>query len=305
MTLYILGRILRGFLTVLGVVTISFFILRLNGSPAVAMIPTATAEQIAQLNKALGFTGSTGHQYLIFIKQVLQGHLGTSLTQPGVPALDVVWQRLPATLELTLISFTVGLLAGFAIAMTVQLTGNQRLRNMMIWLGVTRQAIPTFLFGVLLVLLFSVELHWLPSIGRGGWQHLVLPVLTLATFEITLYARLIDSSLLEQQDLDYVRTAYAKGQRRVAILNKHMLPNALLPLLTVAALNFGALLGGAVVVENVFDWPGVGQLLVYSVNARDYPVIQATLIVTSVAFVTINIIVDLLYAALDPRVRLR
>jgi peptide/nickel transport system permease protein len=305
MIVYLLGRLARGVLTVFGVVTIAFGILRLNGSPAVTMIPTATVEQIAQLNHSLGFDGSLPSQYWRFLVGLAHLDIGKSLQSPASSALSVVFMHLGATLELTLSAFGVGLLGGFLIALILQVTGSQRLRNAMIWIGVTRQALPTFLFGVLLVLLFSVKLGWLPSIGRGGWQHLLLPTLTLATFEVTLYMRLIDSSLSEQQELDYVRTARAKGLPGIVVLLRHMLPNALLPLLTIAGLNFGALLGGAVIVENVFNWPGIGQLLIYSVRARDYPVVQATLLVVAVAFVTVNIVVDLLYAALDPRVRLR
>jgi peptide/nickel transport system permease protein len=302
--LYLVRRLLRGVLTVLGVVTIAFGVLRLQGSPAYAMLPTGTPEDIAQLNRALGFDRSLGSQYVRFLENLVQLDLGESLQQPGTPALEVVFAHLPATLELAVSAFALGLILGLLMAILVQLTGSQRLRNGMIWLGVARQATPTFLFGVLLVILFSVELGWLPSFGRGGIEHLILPTVTLASFEVTLYMRLISSSLGEQQELDYVRTAYSKGQRRSVVILRHMLPNALLPAVTVAGLNFGALLGGAVIVENVFSWPGVGRLMIQSVGARDYPVIQATLIVVAVSFVLVNIVVDLLYAVLDPRVRL-
>src|SRR5579884_272028 len=305
MIVYLLGRLARGVLTVLGVVTIAFAILRLNGSPAVAIIPTATVSQIAALNHALGFDGSLPSQYWRYLGGLVHLDVGKSLQNPAASALSVVFGRLGATLELTLCSLGLGLGLGFLIALVLQITGSQRLRNTMIWVGVTRQAMPTFLFGVLLVLIFSVKLGWLPSIGRGGWRHLLLPTLTLASFEVTLYMRLIDAALSEQRELDYVRTARAKGLRGGTVLLRHMLPNALLPVLTIAGLNFGALLGGAVIVENVFNWPGVGQLLIQSVEMRDYPVVQATLLVVSVMFVTVNIVIDLLYAALDPRVRLR
>jgi peptide/nickel transport system permease protein len=305
MALYVGGRLLRGVFTVFGVVTIAFAILRLNGSPAYAMLPTGTPQDIASLNHALGFDGSLPYQYWNFLRGVAHFDLGDSLQQPGRPAVDVVLERLPATLELAVSAFVGGFLLGLAIAIVIQLTGSQRLRNTMIWLGTARQATPTFLFAVLLVLLFSVKLGWLPSIGRGGWKHLLLPAVSLGTFEVLLYTRLIDANLGEQRALDYVRTAYSKGQRERIVLFRHMLPNALLPVLTVAGLNFGVLLGGAVIVENVFNWPGMGQLMISSVQLRDYPVVQATLVVVSVIFVTVNILVDLLYAVLDPRVRLR
>jgi peptide/nickel transport system permease protein len=302
--LYIGRRLFRGVLTIFGVVTISFVILRLQGSPAYAMLPNGTPDDIAALDRALGFDNSLLSQYWHFLGNVLHFDLGTSLQEQGTPALDVVMSRMPATLELAVSAFLLGALLGLLLGLLVQLTRSPRLRNAMIWLGVARQASPTFLFGVILVIIFSVRLGWLPSIGRGGLSHLVLPVTTLATFEITLYMRLIASSLGEQEELDYVRTAYSKGQRRSRVIWRHMLPNALLPALTVAGLNFGALLGGAVIVENVFNWPGVGHLMVQSVALRDYPVIQATLIVVAMSFVLVNIGVDLLYAVLDPRVRL-
>jgi peptide/nickel transport system permease protein len=302
--LYLGRRLLRGVLTVFGVLTVAFIILRLNGgSPAVAMIPDANQPDIARLNKALGYDGPMQDQYVRFLAGALDGNLGTSFQQQGVPALSIVLSRLPATLELASAAFALGILLGLVIAIVVQLTGSERLRAAVIWTGVVRQAIPSFVVGVLLVLLFSVKLGWLPSIGRGGIEHLLLPAVTLGSFEVTLYMRLIGASLGEQEELDYVRTAYSKGLSRLVVVVRHMLPNALLPALTVAGLNFGAMLGGVVIVENVFAWPGIGQLMISSVNLRDYPVVQATLVVVAVSFVTVNFVVDLLYVVLDPRVR--
>ena len=305
MTLYILRRLGRGILTVWAVITVAFVILRLNGKPGTVMLPTGTIQQVAALNRALGFDGSILSQYGNFLKNlILHLSVGNSLQQVGQSALSVVLAHLPATLELAVTSFLVGVLLGFLLSVVLQVSGSQRLRNALIWLGVARQATPTFLFGVILVLIFAVKLGWLPSIGRGGIKHLVLPVITLATFEVTLYMRLLDSSMADQRQSDYVRTAHAKGQRGIIVLVRHVLPNALLPTLTVAGVNFGALLGGTVIVENVFGWPGIGQLVINSVNARDYPVVQATLVIVAILFVLVNIGVDLLYAALDPRVRL-
>jgi peptide/nickel transport system permease protein len=287
-----------------GVLTIAFVILRLNGaSPAAVMLPEGTPEDIRRLNRALGFDGPLQEQYIRFLLRAVRGDLGTSLQQQGVPALDVVLRRLPATLELATSGFVLGVVLGVAIAVVVQLTGSERLRAGVIWFGVVRQAVPTFVVGVLLVLLFSVNLGWLPSLGRGGWEHLLLPAITLGSYEVTLYMRMIGSALGEQEQLDYVRTAYSKGLNRFMVVVRHMLPNALLPALTVAGLHFGALLGGAVIVETVFAWPGIGQLMIVSVHSRDYPVVQATLLVVAVAFITINIAVDLLYTVLDPRMK--
>lgn len=304
MIAYILRRLLRGVLTIYGVLTLAFLILRLNGKPAVAMIPQASPQAINQLNGALGFNGSIASQYLRYMSKAVRGDLGDSFSQPGIPTLHIVLIHLPATLELAVSALLLGMIVGFLMAFIIQLTRSQRLRSFMIWLGVARQATPTFLFGVLLVLIFAVKLGWLPALGRTGAQSLILPTLTLGTFEITLYMRLLDSSLTAQQDADYVRTAQAKGQRRSVIIFRHMLPNALLPTLTVAGLNFGSMLGGVVIVEAVFNWPGVGQLMVQSVDQRDYPVVQTALLVIAILFILVNLAVDLLYAVLDPRVRL-
>lgn len=304
MITYVLRRLFRGVVTIIGVLTVAFVILRLNGKPAVAMIPDAGPDLIAQLNKALGFDGSPLSQYGRYMSKAFRGDFGDSFSQPGVSTLQVVLSHLGATLELAVSGLVLGLALGFGIAFLIQVTGSERLRSTMIWLGVARQATPTFLFGVLLVITFGVRLAWLPTLGRGGFDHLILPALTLGTFEITLYVRLLDSALMAQRDLDYVRTARAKGQRRSQVILRHMLPNALLPTLTVAGLNFGAMLGGVVIVEAVFAWPGVGQLMVQSVNQRDYPVVQTALLVIAILFILVNLAVDLLYAVLDPRVRL-
>ncbi|MFZ4533084.1 MAG: ABC transporter permease, partial [Alsobacter sp.] len=177
-------------------------------------------------------------------------------------------------------------------------------RRCVLWLALVRQAIPTFWFGLLLILAFSVSLRWLPSLGRGTMANLVLPALTLGTYELALYLRLLDASFREQQSHDYVRTAYAKGEKRTRVLIREILPNVLLPMVTIAGLNLGVLLGGTVVTETVFSWPGVGRLIVQAVSQRDYPVIVAGILVTSLIFVLLNLLVDLLYAVLDPRVRL-
>lgn len=305
MTRFLLARLLRATFTIFGVLTISFFVLRINGNPAALMLPqSATIEDIENLDKALGFDRPLVIQYLSFLAGALRGDLGISLRQ-GVPAMGLVLQHMPATIELALAAFAFGTGVAFLLAMLVQLTGSNRLRMSLLWLGVARQAIPTFIFAVFLILIFAVTLGWLPSMGRGGWRHLVLPTVAAATYEVTLYVRLIDSAFGEQRHQDYVRTAYAKGASHLRVVLHHMLPNALIPVVTVAALNLGVLLGGLVVIEKLFNWPGVGQLVIDAVVARDFPVVQAGLLLVSAIFVTVNFLVDLLYATLDSRVRLR
>src|SRR5262245_4234421 len=304
MTGYLLRRLLQSLLTVLGVLTAAFFLVRLSGDPTTLLLPAeATAEDIANFRTALGLDQPWLVQYAKFLASAVQGDFGISLRQ-RTAALGLVLERLPATLELALTAFILGIALAFLIGLAARLSNSARLRSAIMWIALARQAIPVFWFGVLLILLFSVTLQWLPSLGRGTPAHLVLPAFTLATYELALYLRLFHSSLGAEEKHDYVRTAYAKGQSRATIIVRHMLPNALLPLITVAGMNLGLLLGGTVVTETVFSWPGVGRLIVQSVSQRDYPVIIAGVFVVCLIFVVINLIVDLLYAWLDPRVRL-
>nr|WP_274604658.1 ABC transporter permease [Microbacterium sp. CFBP 8794] len=196
-------------------------------------------------------------------------------------------------------------MAGFALALVaavvIHLSGSRVLRAVVGWLGATRQAVPDFFFALLLVLIFSVTLGLLPSLGRTSPASLVLPVVTLATGQFVMYLRLLDAALSDQAEQDYVRTAFAIGQSRPTILFTQMLPNALPPVLGMAGLNLGGLLGGTVVVEVVFAWPGLGSLLTAAVSQRDFPIVQAGLLFVAVAFVVVNTLVDLLVARIDPR----
>ena len=304
MTAFLLRRLLQSVLTVLGVLTVTFFLVRLSGDPTTLLLPVEANEaDIASFRAAMGLDQSWPVQYLTFLANAVAGDFGISLRQ-RTSALGLVLERLPATLELALTAFVLGILLAFAIGLATRLSDSARLRSAIMWVALARQAIPVFWFGLLLILLFSVTLPWLPSLGRGTPAHLVLPAVTLATYELALYLRLLHSSLAAEERQDYVRTAYAKGQSRTRIIVRHMLPNALLPLITIAGMNLGLLLGGTVVTETVFSWPGVGRLIVQSVGQRDYPVIIAGVFVVCVIFVVINLVVDLLYAWLDPRVRL-
>ena len=304
MTAFLIKRVLQSVLTIFGVLTATFFLVRLAGDPAALLLPVeATDKDIAEFRRALGLDQPLPIQYLKFLLSAIEGDFGVSLRQ-RTSALGLVIERLPATLELALTAFVLGIVLAFLLGLAMRLSNSPRLRAVIMWAALIRQAIPVFWFGLLLILLFAVNLRWLPSLGRGTIAHLVLPALTLATYELALYLRLFNSSLAAESQQDYVRTAYAKGQSRVNVLLRHMLPNALLPLITIAGLNLGLLLGGTVVTETVFSWPGVGRLIVQSVGQRDYPVIIAGVVVVCLIFVIVNLIVDLLYAYLDPRVRL-
>ena len=302
---YLIRRLFQAALTIFGVLTVAFFLVRLSGDPLALLLPeTATAVEIEALRAALGLDRPLWVQYTVFMTNAVQGDFGNSL-RLEVSALSLVLERLPATLELALTSFVLGITLAFAGALAMRLSGSPRLRAILLWAAFIRQAIPVFWFGLLMIIVFSVTLRWLPSVGRGSIEHLILPVLTLSTFEIALYLRLLDAAFGEQERQDYVRTAYAKGQTRVQIVLRHMLPNALLPLVTIAGINLGILLGGTVVTETVFSWPGMGRLIVQAVTQRDYPVVLAGVVVASFLFIAINFIVDMLYGILDPRIRLK
>jgi ABC-type dipeptide/oligopeptide/nickel transport system permease component len=302
MIFFILRRTLQSILTVLGVITVSFFLVRLAGDPVALLLPIEASDQdVARLRDALGLDQSLVVQYLKFLWRVMSGDFGFSLRQHA-PALSLVLARVPATLELALSSFILGIVLALGLGLAMRLSRSNHLRAGIMWLALARQAIPVFSFGLLLILIFSVWLRWLPSLGRGGINHLILPALTLGTYELALYLRLFNAALGVEQTQDYVRTAYAKGQARRQVILRHMLPNALLPLVTIAGINLGLLLGGTVVTETVFSWPGVGRLIVQSVNQRDFPVIIAGVFIISLIFVAVNLVVDILYGFLDPRV---
>jgi peptide/nickel transport system permease protein len=302
---YLAKRLGNGAATVFIVVTFAFFFARIGGSPAVALLgDTAGPDEIAAFEKAHGYDRPAIMQYGVFLKDLSHGEFGTSYRQTR-PALQVILERLPATLELALWSLTIGIAVALVLAVLLQLTRSEAVRGATIWLGAARQTMPDFLFAILLVLVFSVSLRWLPSFGRGGVAHAVLPVATLASAQVAVYLRLLTTEIGEQMLLPYVETALAKGQSWPKILLLHILPNALLPLLTVAGVNLGTLIGGTIIVEMVFSWPGVGQVLLTAVNTRDYPVLQTGLIMVAVFCVLINLAIDGLYSVLDPRVRLQ
>jgi peptide/nickel transport system permease protein len=306
---YLTRRLVFAILTIYGATTIVFLLLHLTGNPAVLLLPLGSSPaQVAALNRAMGFDRPLIVQYFSYIGNALHGNLGDSYGT-STPALHLVATRLPPTIELALSSFVIGLAAAVVFVIALHLIRNDRianaLRSIVLWLGSLRQAIPIYLVGILLILVFSIEVHWFPSLGNGSVSDFVLPVATLATFEFSLYVRLFDTAILEQKSLDFVRTAKAKGISNTRILLRHIVPNAAVPIVTVAGLNFGALLGGVVLVEIVFNWQGLGQLILNSVNSQDFPTVQAGLLVISVFFVAMNLLVDLVHMAIDPRVRVR
>lgn len=298
-------RLLQALFTIFAVLTITFVFGRLAGSPAVQLLPeSATRQQIDALNAQLGFDRPYIVQYLDYLLGVLRGDFGLSYRVGGAPAMSLVMERLPVSLQLGLVAMALALVLAFVAVTLVQYTGSKWLRGSLVLVGSVRASIPDFFFGLLLVLCFSVWLGWLPSLGNSTPLSVAMPALTIATAQFVVYMRLFDSSMTIESGADYVRTAYARGESRSHVLFREVLPNAVLPTLTLAGINLGAFLGGLVLIENVFAWPGLGQLIVNSVYTRDFPVVQPGLIIVAALFVAANLLVDIVQATLDPRVRL-
>jgi peptide/nickel transport system permease protein len=303
MSAYVARRLLQMIPVVLVVTLIVFTLVRLSGDPVTLLLPEdATAEQVALLREALGLDSPLGEQYLRFLGDLLRGDLGTSLRYGNQPVLPIVLERLPATLQLTLAALTIAV----AISLPAGVL-SARYRNRWPDVGATGfsvlgEAMPNFWLGIMLILVFSVQLEWFPVSGRGGPEHLVLPAFTLGTALAALLTRIVRSSLLEVLSQDYVRTATAKGLRGRAVLLKHALRNALLGYVTVLGLQVASLLAGAVVTEQVFAWPGIGLLAIQAITSRDMAVVQAVVIVSTVVVMLANLLVDVVYAAIDPRI---
>ena len=303
MTGYLAGRVLQAVVVLLGISTVVFFILRLTGDPVLLMVmPGATAEQIEQLRHAFGFDRPLLVQYGEFLARATRGDFGLSIRHQE-PALALVLERVPATLQLAAASL--GLATGVAVvAGVVAAVGRGTWLDAVVTSGaLLGQSVPSFWLGVMLIMVFSVRLRWLPSFGLGSLAHLVLPAITLSAFSLARLTRLVRSGMLEVLGQDYIRTARAKGLRERLVVSKHGLRNALLPVVTLVALDAGFLLGGAIIVETIFAWPGMGQLALQAVYNRDFPLVQANVIFMASLFVGINLVMDLIYMVIDPKIR--
>src|SRR5215831_18681262 len=304
MKTYVLRRLWQSAVTLLGVSVFVFVILRvLPGDPAKMLLPEGAPQSaVDELNRQLGLREPLHIQYAIFLRSVFHGDFGQSF-QYRAPALRVVVERLPATAQLTLAAMTLTVFAGVSIGIVAAVRRGTRYDYAGTALAVLGQSLPNFWLGIMLILLFGVALRWLPTSGFEGWRHLILPSVTLAAFPTALVARLTRSSMLEILNRDFVRTGRAKGLSEGNVVLRHALKNAAIPVLTVIGLQIGTLLGGAVITESVFAWPGMGKLIVDAIFFRDFPVVQTVLIFAATVFVVINLVVDLLYTVIDPRIR--
>lgn len=290
-------------LAVLGVSTIAFLAIRVSGDPVALLITEyATPEDIERVRRTLGLDLPLWRQYVRFLADALQGNFGESLRFLK-PAAPLVYGALPATVSLAAAALTVALLVGLPLGVVAGARRGSLVDGAAVAMATLGQSIPYFWLGILLVMLFAVHLGWLPAFGSETPRHLVLPALTLSVTPMARIARIVRSGIVEVLTHDYVRTARAKGLRNARVLMRHALPNVAIPVVTILALDFGTLLGGAVVTETIFAWPGVGRLVVQAIQSRDYPVVQAVVFYLAMAFVAINLLMDLLYARLDPRIR--
>ncbi|MDQ7841418.1 MAG: ABC transporter permease [bacterium] len=291
----------------LGVTLVAFITLHLApGDPARVLLGElgqgASKEEIARLRSTLGLDAPLPVQYGRFVWRAAQGDLGRSL-RTGAPVRDEVLARAPFTLVLTVASLGIALAIGIPAGVLSAAYRGRAVDHAAMLLALFGVSLPVFWLGLLLMLVFSLALGWLPASGFGTWKHLVLPAVTLGLASSALIARMTRSSLLEVLGQDYIRTARAKGLADRTVLLGHALRSALIPIVTVVGLQLGGLLGGAVLTETVFAWPGLGRLAVSAIYSRDTPLVQGTILFTAIAFVLINLAVDLLYALLDPRIR--
>ena len=305
MKVYLLRRFLQSLLVLLGVSFVVFGILFLTGDPALVLLPPdASAEDVAKFRESMGFNDPFFVQYGRFLLGALRGDFGQSVRH-GEPAFDLVMERMPATFELAGAALAIALCLAIPAGIVSAVRCNSLLDYVSTVVALLGQSMPTFWLGIMLILLFSVQLNLLPSSGRGEWRHMLLPAITLGLFTTARITRLTRSGMLEVLSQDYIRTARAKGVGNPPVVWKHALKNAAIPIVTIVGIELGTLLGGSVITETIFAWPGVGRLSVQAIYNRDYPVVQAAVFTLSATFVLVNLVVDVLYTYLDPRIRLR
>lgn len=304
MTQYIIRRLLITLLVLFVITIIIFVMVRLiPGDPAIVMSgQDATKEQIELVRARLGLDKHPVEQYFIFAGNLLQGDMGVS-TRTGLPVTKEIMHRLPNTVLLATAAMLIAIVLGISAGIVAGIKQYSIFDYSSMLLALFGLSMPVFWLGLMLMLLFSIKLGWFPATGADTWRHLILPAFTLGVASTAIIARMTRSSMLEVIRLDYVRTARAKGLTERLVILRHALKNALIPVVTVIGLQMGILLGGTVLTEIVFAWPGIGRLLVEAILARDYPVVQGVVLVIATMFILANLVVDIIYVYLDPRIR--
>lgn len=292
-------------IVILGISMITFFLLHLTGDPVVMMLPyDAGQEEMQRFRVAMGFDKPLYVQYWRFLRGAVQGDFGRSLYIEQ-SAFLLVWERLPATLLLTVAGMSAALLVAIPLGIVSAIKRYSVIDNVCTMLAISGQAMPIFWLGIMLIILFAVNLRWVPASGYGTWKHLILPAITLGTFQAPITMRLVRSGMLEVLNQDYVRTARAKGVPERRVLIKHAFKNACIPVITIVGLQFGQLLGGAIVTETVFAWPGVATKTVDAIRNQDFPVVQAGVFLLAIFIVSVNFLVDIVVGMIDPRIRVQ
>jgi ABC-type dipeptide/oligopeptide/nickel transport system permease component len=300
MRTFLVRRLAQSVVVLLGISVVVFVILHLTGDPALVLLPPeATAEDVRQFRERMGFNDPVYVQYARFLRGALQGNFGESIRH-GEPAFALVIERMPATFQLAGAALLIALCLAVPAGIVSAVRRNTIVDYVSTVVALLGQSMPTFWLGIMLILLFSVQLNLLPSSGRGEWRHLVLPSITLGLFTTARITRLTRSGMLEVLNQD----ARAKGVSDPPVVWKHALKNAAIPIVTIVGIELGTLLGGSVITETIFAWPGVGRLSVQAIYNRDYPVVQAAVFLLASTFVLVNLFVDLIYTYLDPRIRL-
>jgi peptide/nickel transport system permease protein len=301
---YFLRRVLLSIPIILVVSIVVFGMVFLSGDPAVLMLPPeASEEQVAAIREEYGFNDPFLVQYGRFMENALHGDFGKSIRY-NQPAMELVIERLPATLQLSVTSILLAVVFAIPLGIISATKRNSLADYSASLLSILGQSIPNYWLGFMLVYFFAVELGWLPTSGGPGLKYVILPAFTIAFAIMALISRMTRSSMLQVLHEDYIRTARAKGQSERKVIIVHALRNALLPIVTIVGLQFGYILGGAVVIETIFAWPGLGLLTIQAIYNRDYPVVQASVLFLTVSFVVINLLVDVSYQFLDPRIHL-
>jgi peptide/nickel transport system permease protein/oligopeptide transport system permease protein len=301
---YFIKRLLSTVPVLIGISLLLFFMLRmLPGDPAQVLAgQMATPEEIENIRHQLGLDRPIHEQYVVYLSHLVRFDLGRSARTQN-PVVDEIWARLPNTILLAVVAITLACLFGIPAGIISAVRPNSWIDYLVTMSALFGMSMPVFWLGLMLVVVFAVVLKWLPAGGTGSWQHVILPSITLAAFVVAFIARMTRSTMLETLSQDFTTTARSKGLKEKVVIIKHALKNALIPIITVIGLQFGLLLGGAVLTETVFAWPGLGRLLYDSISARDYPMIQGVILIFGLLYIFVNLVVDLIYAFVDPRIR--
>lgn len=300
---FLVYRLVRILIALWAVVTVVFIVMRLSGDPVPLLLPPdAPIAEMEQLRHEMGLDRPILVQYGVFFSQAIRGNFGRSI-HFRTSAMQVTWERVPATLELAFTSFVCAIVVAVPAGIISAMKRGSTYDNVVMGAALVGQAAPSFYLGIMLILTCSLWLGLFPTSGRGEWRQLVLPSITLGAFAMASIARITRSAMLETLRADFIRTARAKGLSESCTIAKHAMRNAAIPIITIVGLQLGNLLGGAVVTETIFSWPGIGRLAIQSIFARDYPVVQSCVFMTAVMFVILNCLVDIAYGILDPRIR--